>query len=192
MKKVTLLAICLFVAVVGAQAQIALGIKGGLNFANSNVGDALGDPDSKTGYHAGLFMEIGAGGIAIQPEVLYSFKGADDIDLSYVEVPILLKKNFAKVLNIHIGPQFGFLTKAESNTFEGLLDLAGQNTDLKESMKSTEVSAVVGAGVNAPFGLAAGVRYVFGLSDVWDNKLIDTEVKNRTVQLYVGWKFAGN
>lgn len=183
MKKITLLAICLFVAVVGANAQIGFGIKGGLNFANVDIKDAAENPDSKTGYHFGAFAEIGAGGIAIQPEVLFSVKGAKDLDFSYVEIPILLKKNFAKILNVHLGPQFGFLTKAEA-------DVLGEKVDVKEELKSSDISAVVGAGVNLPAGLTGGVRYVFGLSDINDG--FGSEVKNKTLQVYVGWKFAGN
>ncbi|MEQ8927533.1 MAG: PorT family protein, partial [Fulvivirga sp.] len=104
MKKLLLLFSFIAISSFG-YAQISGGIKGGVNFANV---DADGDPDGKTGYHVGAFLEIGAAGIFIQPEVLYSFKGAEDFDLTYIEVPILLKKNFAKVLNVHLGPQFGF------------------------------------------------------------------------------------
>ncbi|MTI19444.1 PorT family protein, partial [Fulvivirga sp. RKSG066] len=164
----------------GANAQVALGVKGGLNFANVSVEDAVEDPDSKTGYHFGAFAEIGLGGIHLQPELLFSAKGSDDFDLTYLEIPILLKKNFAKVLNVHLGPQFGFLTSAESN-----------DVDIKDGLKSSDLSAVVGAGVNLPAGLTGGVRYVFGLSDIDDNAF-ETEIKNKTLQLYVGWKFAGN
>jgi len=180
MKKISILAVCLFFVVVGAQAQVGLGVKGGLNFANVNVKDAAEDPDSKTGYHFGAFAEIGMGGINLQPELLFSAKGSDDLDLTYLEVPILLKKNFAKVLNVHLGPQFGFLTSAEV-----------EEEDVKDFLKSSDISAVVGAGVNLPAGLTGGVRYVFGLSDI-DDDGFGTEVKNRTLQIFVGWKFAGN
>lgn len=180
MKKISILVVFVLAAVVSVNAQVGFGIKGGLNFANIDADDAVGDLDGKTGYHFGAFAEIGLGGIHLQPEVLFSAKGADDFDLSYLEVPILLKKNFAKVLNIHLGPQFGFLTQAESD-----------GDDVKDFMKSTDVSAVVGAGLNLPMGLVGGARYVFGLSNVWDGD-DDVDIKNRTFQLYVGWKFAGN
>jgi len=180
MKKSILLIVFAFAAVSFANAQVGFGIKGGLNFANVSVEDALEDPDSKTGFHAGVFAEIGLAGIAIQPELLFSVKGADDFDLTYVEVPILIKKNFAKVFNIHLGPQFGFLTDAE---------FAGQ--DASDFIKSTDVSAVVGAGLNLPAGIGGGLRYVYGLSDI-DDGLIDTEVTNRTFQVYLSYKFAGN
>lgn len=168
-------------------SQISGGIKGGLNFANADIDAALlENPDNKTGYHAGLFLEIGLAGFHIMPEVLYSFKGAEDYDFTYLEVPILFKKSFAKVLNIHLGPQFGFLTSAEFDS-ELLGDL-----DIKDELKSTDLSAVVGAGVDLPAGISGGIRYVFGLSDVNDNFFSsDTEIKNRTLQVYLGYKLFG-
>lgn len=181
MKKITLLTVFVFSVVAFANAQVGFGIKGGLNFANVDV---AGDPDARTGYHFGAFAEIGLAGFAIQPEVLFSAKGAEDFDLTYLEVPILFKKNFAKVLNIHLGPQFGFLTSAD-------LDTGAGEADVKDFLDNSEISAVVGAGVNLPGGLVGGLRYVYGLSDI-DDGLFDTEVKNRTFQVYVGWKFAGN
>lgn len=177
MKKILFAVLLAVTAVAGANAQVALGIKGGLNFANVDVSDA--SPDSKTGYHFGAFAEIGMGGIAVQPELLFSTKGADKFDLSYLEIPILLKKNFAKVLNIHLGPQFGILTKAESD-----------GTDVKDFLKSSDISGVIGAGVNLPMGLVGGARYVLGLSDINDG--LGSKIKNKTFQIYVGWKFAGN
>ena len=183
--------ILLFVALVcfcsAGYAQVKGGLKAGLNFANTDI-DADGiDPDSRTGYHAGLFLEIGLAGFHIMPEVLYSFKGADDYDFAYLEVPILFKKNFAKVLNIHLGPQFGFLTSAEFDA--GVLG----DVDIQDELKSTDLSAVIGAGVDLPAGISGGVRYVFGLSDVNDGFISsDTEIRNRTLQVYVGYKLFGN
>lgn len=163
-----------------ASAQISGGIKGGVNFANIDVD---GDPDGKTGYHVGVFASFGAAGIFIQPELLYSAKGAEDFDLTYIEIPILLRKNFAKVLNIHLGPQFGILTKGEIDTGVGTVDV-------KDELKGSDLSAVFGAGVNLPGGLSAGGRYILGLSDIDDG--FGTEIKNRTFQLYVGYKLFGN
>jgi len=182
MKKSILLIVFAFAAVSFANAQVGFGIKGGLNFANVDV---TGDPDGRTGFHAGVFAEIGLAGIAIQPEVLFSAKGADDFDLSYIEIPILLKKNFAKVLNIHVGPQFGFLTNAEANFGAG-------DEDIQDFLKSSDISGVVGAGVDLPAGIGGGLRYVFGFSDI--NDTLDfgagaPEIQNRTFQIYVSYKF---
>ncbi len=177
MKKILLFSMIFLAALTVSNAQISGGIKGGLNFANV---DATGDPDGKTGFHFGAFANIGLAGISLQPEILYSTKGADDFDLTYVEVPILLKKNFAKVVNIHLGPQFGFLTKAESN-----------DVDVKDFVKGTDLSLAVGGGLDLPMGLSAGLRYVLGLSDINDFDGGD-EIKNRTFQVYVGYRLFGN
>lgn len=184
MKKTLLILSLIILTVLGAEAQKArVGLKGGLNFANLDTSDLDGTPGfgSKTGFHFGAYAEFGAGGFSIMPEFLFSTKGAKEINLSYIEIPILLKKSFAKVLNIHVGPQFGFLTKAE-NDASGL--------DVKNVFKGSDISAVFGAGVDLPGGLTAGARYVLGLGGIED---IDgaAEIKNKTFQLYVGYKLFG-
>ncbi|MDX1628038.1 MAG: porin family protein [Fulvivirga sp.] len=169
-------------------AQVSLGLKGGLNFADVDIEEL--NPDSKTGYHLGGFIEIDLGGVAIQPEFLFSAKGADNIDLSYIEVPVLLKLELLKVLNFHVGPQFGFLTNAE---FSG--------TDIKDNFSEAEISAVIGGGFNLPMGLIGGLRYVYGLTDVNDevdfasaiiSPNTSEKVKSQTLQVFIGWKFVKN
>ena len=179
MKKTLLVLSLIIFTVLGAEAQKArVGLKGGINFANL---DSDTDYDSKTGFHFGAYAELGAAGFAVQPEVLFSAKGAKEINLSYIEIPILLKKSFAKVLNIHVGPQFGFLTKAEEDD---------TGSDIKDRYKSSDISAVFGAGLDLPGGLNAGARYVLGLGGIED---IDTEasIKNKTFQIYIGYKLFG-
>lgn len=185
MKKTLLSAVLIF-AFALAQAQISGGIKGGLNFANV---DTSGDPDGRTGYHAGLFFEAGLAGITLMPEVLYSTKGTDDLSLTYVEVPILLKKSFAKVLNVHLGPQFGILLSGDLDA--GPLG----DIDAKDELNSADLSIVIGGGIDLPGGISAGARYVYGLSDVNDKLSFGNEIpeiSNRTFQVYIGYKLFGN
>ena len=63
-----------------AAAGVKFGIKGGANIANVN-GDfmeALADWKSTVGFCGGIFLELNFGRIlTIQPEVLYTMKGAD-------------------------------------------------------------------------------------------------------------------
>ena len=190
--KNTLLVLSLIIfTVLVAEAQKArIGLKGGLNFSNL---DSDTDFDSKTGFHFGAYAEFGAAGFSIQPEVLFSTKGAkiefdgDDLkfNLSYIEIPILLKKSFAKVLNVHVGPQFGLLTKAELKS----LDVA---FDVKDETKNLDISAVFGLGIDLPKGLNAGVRYALGLSEIEDPAPDDgTSIKNKTFQIYIGYKLFG-
>jgi len=177
MKKTLLVLSLIILAVFGAEAQKArVGLKAGANFANFDTDDAA---DGKTGFHFGAYAELGAGGFSIMPELLFSTKGDEFVDLSYIEVPVLLKKSFAKVLNLHVGPQFGFLTKAEDE----------DGDDLKEFLKGTDVSAVFGAGLDLPGGLTAGARYVLGLTAIED--VGSVSIKNKTFQIYIGYKLFG-
>lgn len=93
-----------------AQASVSLGIKGGLNFANVNATSVGAAYNSKTGYHAGAFVNIKLTKLAIQPEVIYSVQGADaaagNVELGYINIPILLKLYLVGGFNLQAGPQF--------------------------------------------------------------------------------------
>ncbi|MEP1095704.1 MAG: porin family protein [Cyclobacteriaceae bacterium] len=178
MKKTILtLSLALFALIGFGQAKLEIGVKAGANFANTNIDDA----NSITSLHGGAYGLIKLASIGIQPEILFSkqgseFSGGSEIDLSYVNVPVMLKFYFPGGINLQAGPQFGILTKAEDE----------DGVDLKDGLKSSDISAAIGAGWDAPFGLQASVRYVLGLTDV--NDLAGgTEVKNKTFQVSIGY-----
>lgn len=183
MKKITLLLVigALFMAT-ASQAQVTVGLKGGLNFNSADV-DGLGtDVDNKTGYHFGAYAVIKAGPIGIQPEAYFSVQslgtGGDDIDLSYVQVPILLRLGILKVLYLNAGPQFGFNTKAKVG-----------DLDLKDEIKGMDTSIALGAGLDLPMGLGAQVRWVKSLGNVAD--FDGGDWKNSMVQLSVTYALFG-
>jgi len=178
MKKTVLtLSLALFALVGFGQAKLEIGLKAGANFANTNVDDA----NSITSFHGGAYGLIKLANIGIQPELLFSkqgseFSGGGEVDLSYVNVPVMLKFYFPGGINLQAGPQFGILTKAENE----------DGDDLKDSLKGSDISVGVGAGWDAPFGLQANVRYIFGISDINDVAGND-EVKNNTFQVSIGY-----
>src|SRR4051812_41326925 len=58
--------------------QSTFGIKGGVNLTNLYV-DETSDEHMKLGFNAGLFAKLAvARGFSIQPELLYSVKGAKE------------------------------------------------------------------------------------------------------------------
>lgn len=187
MKKLAFtLTLCLIALVGFSQARVELGLKGGMNFANFKTGDDF-DTNSKTGYHAGIYGMVKLANIGIQPEVLYSRKGAnfedfgtgaqDDFenDLVYLDIPVIAKLYLPLGLNLQVGPQFGMLLSAESD-----------GDDAKDAYKNSDISATFGAGWDAPFGLRFTARYLLGLNDINDSGT-DTEVKNRMFQLSLGY-----
>jgi hypothetical protein len=165
MKKVKVLLIALVISVSGISQSIDLGVKAGVNFSSINLDNVASS--SITGFQAGVIAGIKfSDKLGVQADVLYSKQGAEltvsnvlqQIDLSYVNVPIVLKYYVFQGLNIQVGPQFGFVI--DDNIKE---ILAGQ-----VDAKSADVSGVVGLGYDLPLGLRVDARYNFGFSDVLD------------------------
>ncbi len=175
-----------------AQVQASLGIKGGVNFASLDVTNAQATWDGRTGYHIGAFALFKVTAFAIQPELIFSqqgstvkFNGQDfDANFSYVNVPVIAKFYLPLGLNLQLGPQFGFLTSAESD-FNPVNAQGG--TDLKEYYKNSDVSLGMGIGWDLPFKLTIDARYNLGLTEINDNASL-TATKNQVFQLSLGYK----
>jgi len=91
-------------------------------------------------------------------------------------IPVMVKLYLAAGLNLQAGPQFGFLTSAKFDT-----------QDIKNSLKSSDISANFGLGWDLPFGLTVDARYNLGLSDVSDGLTAD-DLKSRVIQVSLGYK----
>ncbi|GEM_PF-1921037 len=196
-----------------AQLPIHLGMKLGLNLNSLSGSDKTA---TATGLHVGPFANVQLGKIGVRAEVLASKKGAETefnyqkpgvseafnlvatSDLWYVDVPILLdyKALDLKVakLHLHLGPQFSFLL-SDKLSLKETINLSGVDTkNLEETFnyKSSDLGLVLGVGVNALM-FDAGIRYNLGLSKVSDFDPVGTlksaDLRNRTFQVYVGFKF---
>jgi hypothetical protein len=104
--------------------------------------------------------------------------------LNYLTVPVMVRVNFAKIFNVHAGPQFGFLLSAKS-------EFDGEEVDIKDQLKGTDLGLGIGAGVDLPMGLTAGIRYSLGLSDINDSPDDNSSVNNNVLQLSVGYRLFG-
>jgi len=177
-----------------AQVQFSLGIKGGVNFANLDVTSSVGDNyKNRTGFHGGAFALFKVTAFAVQPELIFSQQGSkvsfnsQDIDanFSYLNVPIMAKFYLPLGLNLQLGPQFGFLTTAESdyNPLTGTM----QTTDLKEYYKNSDVSIGMGIGWDLPLKLSIDARYNLGVTEIEDNASL-SQTKNQVFQISVGYK----
>ena len=111
MKKVLILLTVTLCSTSFYAQDLDLGIKAGMNF--SNITDATG-LSNRTGFVFGAFAGAKLGDkIGIQGDLLYSQQGAEfdggEIDLNYVNVPVVLKYFLTESIHIHGGPQFGFV-----------------------------------------------------------------------------------
>src|SRR3970040_2696952 len=196
MKKITLLLVAVFtIGFVNAQDKkdMSFGIKGGLNVTSlTNVAEDGADSNPLVGFHVGLFGEFMIGDkFAIQPEVVYSTQGVEiefegekgDVKLDYINIPILAKYYLDNAFSLELGPQIGFLVNADAKS-------GGVTVDIKDEIKSVDVSLGFGASYNFAENFMLGARYNLGLTRVQEDLFPgEPESKNSVFQLSAGYKF---
>jgi hypothetical protein len=196
MKTKSLLSVLtLIVAVNLAQAQdVAFGLKGGVNLSTFNLDDAEASYDSRTGFHAGLFLRSKFNKIAIQPELLLFTQNSDirssafgvaQDRFTYISIPLIIKFYPVAGFNFQVGPQFGFLIDGER---EYDTVFGSGSTDITDHYKSSDVSLSLGAGYDFDFGLGLDFRYNLGMKDI-NNAANGEEVKSRVFLISLGWNF---
>ena len=183
-----------------ARAQdVSLGLKAGGTLSNLTGADASNySYTSIYGFHAGVFANIGLSNmVALQPELLYSQKGAkypallgDDIirRLQYIDVPVLLHIN-ADGLFFEAGPQVGFLLAA--NDQSGTVSV-----DRKSRYNAFDFGYLAGLGYQRKTGLGIGLRYNGGFTNVekaftLGSITVQNNIRNSAFQLYLTYSFGG-
>jgi len=199
MKK-TFLALALTLGVAGAaQAQSArFGVKAGASLTSYTGKDV--SADNKFGFNGGLVANFGIADIvSIQPELLYSMKGAKTEGnffgtnvkyketLHYIDVPVLAHVN-AGGLFFEAGPQIGFLVAAR-----GAADANGQSGsgDIKDNFKTVDFGYAAGLGYQLENGPGIGLRYNGGFTDIYKGNNGDYKTRNSAFQLYLTYMFGG-
>ena len=166
MKKLVLL--CLAVGTFAVtEAQIQFGAKAGLNL--STYSGSLSDGAKiKPGFNVGALVSIPVTGmLSVQPEVVYSLEGAKGSsggssfteNLSYINVPILVKYTSSIGVFGEIGPQIGFLLSAKDK-------VDGASENVKQFFNSTNISLAFGAGYLSSMNIGVDVRYNLGLANI--------------------------
>jgi hypothetical protein len=158
-----------------AAANIQFGIKAGGNIAKPTGADA-DDPmatlKSRVGFTGGIFFAFNFGKVlTIQPEIVYTMKGASYVALDdsytrklyadYIEIPLLLKLRIPlPVIQpfVFAGPSVGFkLSEKTEQDGVPIGDVLFKNNDY---------GAIFGAGVNLGRSFMIDVRYSLGLQKV--------------------------
>jgi hypothetical protein len=183
MKKLIFLVATSFFTMSMFSQELDLGVKAGANFANLIDVTDVTDSSSKTGFHAGVFVGLKMSDkIGIQADLLYSQQGAkfdgSEFDLTYVNVPVVLKYYLVQGLNIQAGPQFGFVVDDKFKSVIGDIETSA-------NAESFDLTGVVGLGYDLPMGLRLDGRYNFGLTDV----VKDGKGKNSVISLAIGYSF---
>jgi len=186
MKKI-LITLVFFAGTTAFAQKFEIGAKGGVNVSNFTGTDNWQGVKTKSlvGYHVGAFVSFFVGNnFAIQPEVLLSSQGAqyesstsdENLKVTYINVPVMLKYRSSGGFYLEAGPQIGFKASESSNTV------------IDSLAKSTDLSLAAGLGFHSKIGLGIGARYTAGLSKVGDFKPqngINPDYKNGVFQLSV-------
>jgi hypothetical protein len=175
-----------------AQLWYEAGIRAGANLStqftsgiNSNV-----ETSWKPGFHIGVFgILFYSEKMAGQLEFLYSQKGSvwSDPDysgneiVSYIDLPITVRFQALELLNIHVGPQFSFLTRAWRMPEDGVA------YGVSEFYDQVDIGLLVGAELNLPIKLNIALRYIEGLMVTSDSRFYPDPWKNRVFQLSLSY-----
>jgi hypothetical protein len=160
--------ILVLLGTLGAYAQFNMGIKGGGNFLK--LTDDLSS-DYRTGYHLGLFMDINANKIGIQPEVLIVSGTAEpsggifagDLKFRYIAVPVMVNFNLTKFLALQLGPQFLYNTLADFTTTVAGVE---STVSVRDQIEKQQWAATGGLMVRLPLGFHLSGRYVSGATNI--------------------------
>lgn len=177
------------------------GIKGGINLTNLYV-DNVSDEHMKVGANAGIYAKLPvATGFSIQPEMLYSMKGAQEdynnvfgsgkyrFNLDYLEIPVAAVINVAKNFNIHAGPYVAFLLSAKVKDVDANGNINGVTQLNKDNFQSTDWGLFGGVGFDIG-GATLGARYTRGFQEIGKAGLsgnLTQNSKNSGFSFYVGF-----
>ena len=181
----------------GSQLAIKYGIKAGLNLSTMSNGMEF-DPGfgMGTGFRIGAVANFhwgqrtanslpGTGWFGLQPEVMYSYQSVKsdggNINMSYIQVPVMLKIYPLAALSVEVGPEFNYLisTSPKEITADGATVKVGD-------CKGFNMGVGVGAAYEFRMGLMVGARYSIAFTDMaknlkWKN--------NGNIQVTLGWMF---
>jgi hypothetical protein len=214
-RKLSVLFTALLCAVIGVRAQEQqtstdnglkpkLGIKGGVNFTTLYSTD-VSTSHMKTGFNAGLFAKLPVTrGFSIQPELLYSLKGAKSeynnfvqgngeyrFNLGYIELPVLAVVNLAPNFNLHAGGYAAYLVNANvKNVKNG--EIQGATELNTNDFNRWDFGLAGGVGFDIEH-FTLGARYNYGLSHIGKSGNLAGQLtgnaKNAGFSIYAGFGF---
>lgn len=178
------------------------GVKGGFNMSNLYQSEA-DDNNVIYGFNAGVYATLPISDfIAIQPEILYTTKGAEldynnaflqgnaKFKLNYIEVPLLVRVNITKNFNVHAGGYASYLVSSKV-TGDGDINF----DDAVDTDDLNKFDAGLSAGIGVDFSpISVGLRYNYGLTTVGKERTVAgttytfPDAKNSNLTLYLSYK----
>ncbi|SHJ68746.1 outer membrane beta-barrel protein [Aquimarina spongiae] len=172
MKKVFLVLFLMGALTTMNAQEVVFGVKAGVNFSKFGK-DA--DADGRTSLFIGGLADFTINEqFHIQPELLYSSEGSEDIEANFIRVLGIGKYYPVEGFSLEAGPQFGIRVSADNA--------------IEDTTKSFDFGLSFGAGYElTDIGLLFNLRYNAGIANLSDVDGFDTNLG--TFQLGVGYKF---
>lgn len=185
-------------------SKLKIGLKGGVNFSNLNA-DSVDDNNVLTGFNLGVFARLPiTQTFAIQPELLYTTKGAElqynnafvngtsTFKLNYLELPVLLVINLSENFSVHGGPYVAYLIdgKATNDAQGTLFDVENNLSNDDYNKFDSGVALGIGYETNS---IGFGARYSYGFQKVGkERNFLGTDYtfpdgKNSVINLYLSY-----
>lgn len=154
---------------------VKYGVRGGVTASNLDFDDVPPmENKHRNSFYIGFFADIGLSRtISIVPEIQFSPEGAkaEVLHLDYIQAPVLVKFRLSEKLKIGLGPQASLKSHKDG-----------------DGVKNFAYSGVAGVEYKLSHMLFVDARYIYGLSDVFDDNLA-ISAKNTNVQIGVGYRF---
>ena len=185
-----ILSALLFLGIGQANAQVRLGVKGGLNIASVHFSTDVLQSDNVTGFQIGPMIEgsLPLVGVGFDAAILYAQKGLETktvggekttLKNDYIDVPVNLKwKLGLPVVKVYLsaGPYVGFRVGGNK-----IWELPGSMVDQVKT-KNFSAGLNFGAGVELISHLQVGLSYGLGLTNNYSMEslsLTKSDGKNR-------------
>jgi len=181
------------------------GIKGGFDLTTLYSSD-VSTNHMKAGFDAGVFAKLPVTrGFSIQPELLYSLKGAKStysnfvqgsgeyrFNLGYIQLPVLAVVNLAPNFNLHLGGYAAYLVNSNIKNVDNNGNLESA-TELNTSDFNRWDFGLVGGAAFDIENVTIGARYNYGLSEIGKSGSVSGDLtkgmKNAGFSFYVGFGF---
>ena len=184
---------------------------GGLTFSKLRGIEEV-KSENRNGTLFGVSFNVPTGSTwSLQPEALFISKGGKlgssasegqrDINLAYLEIPVLVRRNFLNVAafvpHVYAGPTVSFNVNCSVSVETNGIPEARSDCERSDFKPRTlDWGAAVGAGLDLSagrFGITAGARYGIGLANIMDDNSSQfrDRVRNGTLAVYTGFKLGG-
>ena len=175
MKKVFLMMSLALACSQTSSAQLDFGVKAGLNYNSESIQsvneDVFTGAESKTGYHAGIWLrfKLPIIGFYLRPEIVYTNLENEllykitptqttqptSYNFQKIDIPVLIGKKFFGIGNVFAGPSFQYILNSDFS----LNDISEVDTD------GFSVGLQFGAGIELG-NLGIDVRWERGLNTI--------------------------